>query len=155
MKKLLPFFVGIALIGGGCFNPPVAEKPTPKPQGPQATYVGCTPKAMTILEPVPGATVTLPFTVKARVHNAERPDCPWTVFEAQAASMRLLDTNGATVGTGILMTSQDWMTDGSIEFTGDIPAIAVVQGQATLIITEENPSGEGTPEEIMIPLVVN
>lgn len=50
------------------------------------------------------------------------------------------------------MASDEWMTDGPVEFTGGIPAW--VEGEATLIITEEDPSGAGASEEIMMPLTV-
>lgn len=68
--------------------------------------------------------------------------------------MRLLDKDGVTVGTGLLTTADDWMTNEPVEFTGEIPALSLVDGATTLIITEENPSGEGTPQEVWVPLTI-
>lgn len=147
----------VVLMGAGCFGAPTpSPSPTPSspsPALPVVTTVGCTSKALTVLEPAANANVDLPLTVKVRVHNAEHPDCMWTVFEAQAGTMRLLDAEGVTVGTGTLTTTDDWMTTGPVEFTGTIPALSLVSGAATLVITEENPSGEGTPQEVSVPLL--
>lgn len=147
------------LFGAGCFSTPVVQNPegenggkTPERPTRSITYVGCTPKSATVLEPAANATVKLPLTVKMLVHSAEHPECPWTVFEAQAASMRLLDKDGVTVGRGTLTTTEDWMTTGPVNFTGEIPALSLIEGEATLVITEEDPRGEGPVEEINIPL---
>lgn len=148
----------LSLLGGGCFTdkPAQPQEQTPKPApSPSVSYVGCTPKSAKILEPAPGARVTLPITVKFEVHNAKNPACTWTMFEAQAGTMRLLDKDGVTVGNGFLMAGGDWMTDSPVTFTGIIPALSLVDGEVTLIVTEENPSGEGTPQEISIPLIVH
>lgn len=155
MKKLLIALSVVALLGQGCpVNNPQKPPGPSQPSKPQASYVGCTPKSATVIKPQPGDTVSLPFEVIMKVENRLHPDCVWILFEGQAGTMRLLDNGGITVGTGILMTAEDWMTDGPVTFTGTIPNIAVVNGAATLVITEEDPSGMGTPEEIMIPLTI-
>jgi hypothetical protein len=157
MKKLLIALLSTVALGAGCFgatSPTPTPNPTPTPSVPQASDTGCSPKAITVLEPKAGDTVKLPLTVKVRIHNAERPNCHWSVSEAVAGPIKLLDKDGVTVGAGSLTTTQDWMTDGPVEFTGEIPALALVEGQATLVITEDNAAGKPDPQEVMIPVNV-
>jgi hypothetical protein len=151
MKKLFTFLSVLAVLGAGCGGSPT---PPPAPPAPQASYVGCTPKAAVVASPLPGASASLPLPITLKVENRSQPNCHWIVFEAVAGSARLLDKDGIVVGTTQLNTTEDWMTDGPVNFYGTIPALALVEGPATLVITEENPSGEGTPQEISIPLVI-
>jgi hypothetical protein len=160
MKKTLILLPLLALLGAGCFS---SATPTPvgsdnqvkMPPKPEIHYAGCTPKALTVDGLTAGASVSLPLNVKVNVNNGAQPNCRWTVFEGQAASMRLFDGAGAVVGTGRLTTTNpDWMTDKAVDYTGQIPAVALVTGEATLVITEENPRGDGDPQEVSIPLTI-
>ena len=160
MKKLLFFLLpAVVLLGQGCpINPNdnrvPANTPT-RPSQPQARSTGCTPKALEVVSPLPGSTQTLPLQVSVIVDNGSHPNCPWTVFEAQAGVIQLIDRTGIAVGSGVLATTQDWMTDDPVGYSGEIPNIAVVPpGDATLIITEEDPSGMGDAQTIEIPIVI-
>ena len=160
MKKLLFFLLpAVVLLGQGCpINPNSNQVPpgTPtNPSQPQVQSTGCTPKALTVVEPQPGSTQTLPLQVSVIVDNGSQPNCTWTVFEAQAGIIQLLDSAGIAVGSGTLTTTQDWMTDDPVGYAGEIPAIAIVPpGPATLVITEEDPSGMGDSQTIEIPIII-
>ena len=159
MKKFLFLLPAVLLLGQGCpINPNSNQVPpgTPtNPSQPQARSTGCTPKALKVVSPLPGSTQTLPLQVNVIVDNGSTPNCPWTVFEAQAGVIQLLDNSNIAVGSGVLATTQDWMTDDPVGYSGEIPNIAVVPpGNATLVITEEDPAGMGDAQTIEIPIVI-
>ncbi|MFA5936132.1 MAG: hypothetical protein WC787_04770 [Patescibacteria group bacterium] len=164
---LMTAFVAVSLVGGGCVSiskqeapviPPVAEQPpaNAKVAARDVKMTGCEPKAITVSEPAANTAVTFPFTVKAVVHNAERKDCSWTMFEAQAASMEVKDSDGKVVASGLLMAKGEWMTDGPVSFDGMITPVSGVtpSGVLDLVITEENPSGMKDSQTITIPIFV-
>lgn len=107
--------------------------------------------ALTITTPESGAQVTDPVTVTVVVDNTN-PKCGWTVFEAQAGSMELRDETDQLIGTGILTTTDDWMTNQPVTYTGTIPFMNV-PASANLVLTifEEDPSGQGS-QEVILPL---
>lgn len=99
-------------------------------------------QALTIVTPHNNDTVTSTFTVTAIVDNRNL-NCHWTVFEAQAGTITVKDQTGATVGTGVLHTSDTWTTDNPVTYSGEITlAPNTAHGTIQLIITEENPSGQ-------------
>lgn len=111
---------------------------------------------LTVSSPLSNTTVAFPLTMTAVVDNTNASElgCSWTVFEAQAGVVKVM--NGVTeVGMGLLMTASDWMTVSPVTYTANITlSSAVVSGTPlTLVIEEENPSGEGTPSTIVIPVV--
>lgn len=111
---------------------------------------------ITVTSPLSNTTVAFPLSVSAIVDNtnASALGCSWTVFEAQAGVVKVM--NGMTqVGMGLLMTASDWMTTAPVAYTANVTlSSAVVSGTPlTLVIEEENPSGEGTPSTIVIPVV--
>jgi hypothetical protein len=117
-----------------------AQKPTPLPS--------C--DALTNISPKAGDKVASPLTVTVTVDNTK--SCKWTVFEAQAGTLSLIDTTNQTIGTGTLTTSEEWMTDQPVVYQGTIEFTTTpASGDLTLKITEEDPSGQG-PQEVTIPL---
>lgn len=160
MKKLLFLIPAMLLLGQGCpISNPSDQAPTnamPEQPEPMVQESGCTPKALMVTAPLPGAHVTLPLSVNATVDNEGHPDCHWTVFEAQAGVVQLLDKDGIALGSGTLTTSDDWMTDAPVDYAGEIPALSLITpGPATLVITEENPSDLNPSQIIEIPLVLD
>lgn len=116
---------------------------------PQPT-ITITCNALTNISPQAGDKVASPLTVTITVDN--RQSCKWTVFEAQAGTFTLKDTTGQTIGSGTLTTTEDWMTENPVVYTGTTEFINTpASSELTLTITEEDPSGMGA-QEITIPL---
>lgn len=111
---------------------------------------------LTVNSPLNGASVSFPLTVTATVDNAnaETLGCRWTVFEAQAAVIKVM--NGSEqIGMGILMADGEWMTTDPVNFTSNVTLSAPAPAGTflTLVFEEENPSGEGTPDTIAVSVV--
>lgn len=124
--------------------------PTPSPVITTAPPSTC--EALHVVTPKPNTTITSPLTVEVIVDNSQK-DCRWSVFEAQAGIIRLTDEQGNTLGQGILRTTEEWMTESPVTYSGKISFTKPDNvSNIQLVITEENPSGEGAPESIQIPL---
>jgi hypothetical protein len=99
-----------------------------------------------------------PISVTAVVDNTNMQalGCSWTVFEAQAGTIELKDGNGTVLGFGLLTTTQDWMTASPVTYTGQVTSNSVFAPGTplTLVFTEENPSGDGIPDTLVVPVVV-
>lgn len=114
---------------------------------------------LTVSSPTPNEEVVFPLTVNAVVDNtlAGELGCSWTVFEAQAALIEVMDSDNNKVGQGLLTTTEDWMTTGPVNFTSVISLDDGVSSgeELTLIFNEEDPSdGEaGVPSVLEIPVV--
>lgn len=105
--------------------------------------------ALTKIQPNTGEKVTSPLTISVTVDNTKT--CKWTVFEAQAGTIVLKDKSGKTLGSGVLKTTDDWMTDQPVTYTGTIKFTTPSSKDLTLTITEEDPSGKGS-QTVTIPL---
>lgn len=125
------------------------EKSLQTPYSNQQTSIAPTCDALTKITPQSGQKITSPLTVSVTVDNTK--SCKWTVFEAQAGTIMLKDSNNHTIGSGILTTSEEWMTDTPVTYTGTISFTKPTTDDVTLIITEEDPSGKGS-QTVTIPL---
>jgi hypothetical protein len=167
--KTSRFLLGIGAIaalvaGAGCSLSPTPVVSTPDVGVPstgkiaarEVVMTGCSPKAMTVQEPAANTAVSFPLTVKARVHNAASPNCRWTLFEAQAGVMTVKNADGEVIAQAPLATQEDWMTDQEVGFESVINLMPgkTASGPLMLVITEEDPSGQGLSETIEIPIFV-
>lgn len=143
------------LIGGGCASAPT-QQTQQEQQLPQIRATGCSPKAITIQSPAPNANVKMPFEVHVEINNGAHKDCRWSLFEGQAGSLTLQDDKGNILGRGILATQEDWMTDEMVKFDGTVHPVpgATIQGALSLVISEDDPSGEKEPQAVIIPVNV-
>lgn len=151
--------LGIIVFGGVFFknNEAVKQKRaeqsqnTQQPSQEQMSLCG-----LTVISPLSNTIVSSPLIANAIVNNTNKTalGCSWTVFEAQAGVASLVDSTGTQVGFALLQTTSDWMTDGPVPYTGTITFSAQpAPGPLSLVITEDNPSGEGTPSVLTIPLI--
>jgi hypothetical protein len=111
---------------------------------------------LTVTYPVAGSTVNFPFIAIASVNNTNMQalGCSWTTFEAAAGPVRVM--SGITeVGMGVLSTTEFWMTANSVNYLGEITLTSDVPPGTplTLVFEEDNPSGEGTPDTLSIPII--
>lgn len=113
----------------------------------------CFPANLTIAEPQAGESISFPFTVTGAVDNRKNKECSWGVFEAQAGTIVVKDENGEIVGTGILETKGEWMTEGPVQVEGTVTATKPTTSKTlNLIVTEEDPSGLGEVQQLTIEL---
>jgi hypothetical protein len=74
--------------------------PKPSPSVPnEPVYSG-----ILVLNPMPGQVVSSPLTVIGSVNGNG-----WTGFEGQVGTVKLVDSNGKELATGILTADGDWM----------------------------------------------
>lgn len=159
MKKII--LVGILILVGiaiGSFyraskEPTPVQTPTSSPTAtPAASANECQNPQLNLQ---PNQTVDWPINVVAIVDNRD-PACRWVVFEAQAGTVEVRDRNNQIISQGVLSTTDEWMTEQPVEYLASLtlknePSSKEVE----LILTEENPRGEGDAKQLKIPLVLN
>lgn len=87
--------------------------------------------------------------------NTNRPTlgCSWTSFEAQAGVVYIVDLNGKDIAKPTpLGATEDWMTASPVNYSAHLDITNNYTGGATLIIKEEDPSGEKVSKEISFPI---
>lgn len=119
------------------------------PYSHQQTTVTPICDALTEIQPSSGAKITSPLHVSVTIDNTK--SCKWTVFEAQAGALTVKDSTGEILGTGILTTNSEWMTEQPVVYTGTVEFIEPSTDDVTLVITEEDPRGE-SGQTVSIPL---
>jgi Immunoglobulin-like domain of bacterial spore germination len=108
-------------------------------------------EAIHINTPQKGQRITSPMEISVTVDNS-KDECHWSVFEGQAGSVELKNQNGDVIGTANLTTTEDWTTDEPINFKGTLPFTPDEKSSYTLVINEENPSGQ-SGKKVMLPLM--
>lgn len=155
MKKILPLIiVMIIVIVTGLYlsrkvnlNNTVTSVPSPLPS---PTAAQCT--ALRLDSPQVNEEVSSPLSVTVTVDNRNK-DCRWTVFEAQAGTLQLLDEDKTVIGKGVLTTSDDWMTSEPVTYNGTITFDRAPTGKKLeLQVIEENPSGKPDSQILTFPL---
>ncbi len=155
MKKLFPIIIvvlillicGLYIFRRVNLNESISTIPSPIPSPIKAQ---CT--AVTLLSPQENQKVSSPLAITVTVDNRNK-DCRWTVFEAQAGTLRLLDESKTVIGEGVLTTSGDWMTNEPVMYNGIITfEKSPVGKKLELQIIEENPSGKPDSQILTFPL---
>ena len=163
MKRLLLLLFPIVILISALllYRPTVPSPSSPKTKpsvsslrnspSPTATSTSTT-SCLRIVKPKENQLIISPLTVSVVVDNTSTM-CHWTVFEAQAGTIEIIDDAGTTVGTGILKTTDNWMTNKPVTYDGTIIFTQTpVSNTVVLQITEENPSGKPNPQTVTRPL---
>lgn len=118
---------------------------------------------LTIDSPKIGDSVSFPLTITGHVDNtkANAEGCSWTMFEGQAGVATLhyetKDGFSLPVETTPVMVA-NWMsatTTFSVTLNFNNQVLQLPSGyNLKVVITEENPSGEGTPSTVELPVVL-
>lgn len=111
---------------------------------------------LTVSSPLSNTLVSFPLSVSAIVDNTDMTNlgCGWTVFEAQAGTIKVLDINNQVVGSGILTTTQDWMTTSPVAYTSTVTLTGVpASNNLTLVFTEDDPSDMGNVDTLSVPVI--
>lgn len=64
----------------------------------------------------------------------------WSGFEGQVGTVQLLDIKGNKIAEGVLKATTDW-TKPPVQFKSTITFQSKIKGPATLLFSNENPSG--------------
>lgn len=123
-----------------------AETPTPAQETPPTSYKDL----VEILSPLPNGVITLssPMTnleVKGRARGT------W-FFEA-SFPVKLLNTEGDTIATGIAQADGEWMTTEFVAFTATLSFSSTIDQTGVigaLVLQKDNPSGEPEQEDAFI-----
>jgi hypothetical protein len=155
MSKSLSISLFIVIIAAGLMWF-ISTKKSEAPSVPNQPVTAVSHCGLTINAPLPQTVVSGPISISAVVDNTnmDQLGCSWTVFEAQAGTIELKDSNGTLLGFGLLTTTSDWMTTAPVTYIGMVtPTAPIPSGtQLSLIFTEENPSGEGIPDTLTVPV---
>ena len=144
--------VVIILIVGSLiiFAPMVSKAPTaPSQTASSSTQTSAEPASLpdllTVIEPLPGEKVASPLTISGRARGT------W-YFEA-TAPVELRDASGTVIAHGTIRAQGDWMTTDFVPFTATLTFTAPVTSTGTLILKNDNPSGDpARQKELDIPV---
>lgn len=156
MSKITIFIIALLILGGGYFwfKAPAVTAPIVDENEPTVALSHC---GLTVHTPLSNAVIGAPISITTTVDNTNMQTlgCNWVTFEAQAAVIELKNSNGVVLGQSLLTTTDDWMQSGPVTYTSTLtPTTAPTSGDAlTLVFTEENPSGEGVPDTLIVPVV--
>lgn len=123
---------------------------TPAPvTTPQVTVATSTPAGIadliTVTSPLPNAVVSSPITITGEARGT------W-YFEASAPVV-LKDSNGNTIAEGHVTPQGDWMTENFVSFTATLSFTTPPTATGTLILKNDNPSGEPSRDKsVSIPV---
>lgn len=127
-------------------TPPVAEE-----------RVGC---GIVVKSPTIGEKFDVIKKVSVVVDNSKRIElgCGWTVFEGQAGTFKIIDSQDNEVANGILKVQEgiEWMTSLPVMYEAEVLISKdekdIAKGIGKLTITEDDPSGEKILQTIEIPV---
>lgn len=97
-------------------------------------YVNASADVIRVTLPTPGAVTGKEFKVVGEARGT------W-FFEA-SFPIEVVATNSATLATGIAQAQSDWMTTNFVPFSADITVPATYTGPATIVLHNDNPSGD-------------
>lgn len=94
---------------------------------------------ITVTSPLPHATVTSPLSIQGTARGT------W-YFEA-SAPVELRDANGKVIAQGHVTAQGDWMTEEYVPFTATLTFSAPATKTGTLVLKNDNPSGDPAREK--------
>lgn len=116
--------------------------PNPGEEKPATT----TAKKPTVSSPVSGATVAKTFTVAG--------EAPGTWYFEAVFPIEVRNASGTVIAQSHAQAQGDWMTTGMVPFTSSI-SVAQYSGPATIVLKNDNPSGDPARDLTMtIPIVI-
>ncbi len=110
-----------------------------------------------IISPIASSAVFFPLSVSGTIHPIAHPGT-WIVFEGEAGSVVVLDSNGNAVSDpAILSLEGEWMNTDPKPLSVVIPALTSIPSDPsiTLHFTDNDPSGEGNYHTCDIPVLLN
>jgi hypothetical protein len=100
---------------------------------------------ISVSTPLPHASISSPVTISGDARGS------W-YFEATAPVI-LKDASGVVIAHGTIRATQDWMTADFVPFTGTLTFTAPATKTGTLVLMNDNPSGDPSRQkELDIPV---
>lgn len=120
------------------------------------------PCGLTITSPLPSSTVDQTFTLSGTIDMSQDLACRWIVFEGNAGSIQMIDPETGSAIVPIQPFAplpMDWMetalAGGTIPFAIPLSLPSSYTGPVTILLTEEDPSGEAaTVDTLMLNVMV-
>ncbi|MCC6323284.1 hypothetical protein IT400_00660 [Candidatus Nomurabacteria bacterium] len=112
---------------------------------------------LSIKSPIEGENITIStgIDIVATLDNTNREaiGCSWTAFEAQIGVVYVKDMDGNDITKPTpLTTTEEWMIEKAVNYSTHLNILNNYTGPATIVIDEENPSGEKPSKTISIPI---
>ncbi len=109
--------------------------------------------------PAAGDSVTFPLTITGTIHPASNPG-PWVVFEGEAGTVRVMDTNGGVRSdVAILSLDVPWMNSDPKPFSVTIPELTSTPytNNVALVFRDNNVAGpdEGQTHQCVLSIGVD
>ena len=123
----------VILLGVLVFVNPTKE-PTVSPPAGTVSGVLSPDGHVAILSPASGTSITSPITILGTVTGGG-----W-YFEA-SFPVKVLDADGAVLGTGSARAQEDWTSTGTVPFVATIPFAHPRYATGTIVFLKDNPSG--------------
>lgn len=142
---ILVVIFGVFLIKKNSVNAPIVSD--------GVSVAAC--QGIEIASPAANSQVTFPLTITGTVHPTGNSG-PWTVFEANAGSVVVKDSNGAVKSVPKpLSLYVEWMNSDPKPFSVTIPALTgtPATNTLTLFFSDDDPSGEN-PHFCSIPVTL-
>lgn len=145
MKKILILISALFVIAAGVLAILIYPHLSKAPTNTSANHEPSTPSPATlpdvieVASPLPGAVVVSPLVISGHARGS------W-FFEA-SAPVELKDASGVVIAHGILQATGDWMTVDFVPFTGTLTFSAPSTSTGTLVLKNDNPSGDPTKEK--------
>ncbi|MDQ5955627.1 MAG: hypothetical protein QG621_630 [Patescibacteria group bacterium] len=127
-------------------NAPTTHGPGSTTTGTVAPTPATLPDTITVDQPLPEAAITSPLTITGKARGN------W-FFEA-SAPVELKDASGVVIAHGIAQAQGDWMTTNFVPFTATLTFTKPVTKTGTLVLKNDNPSGDPAKQkQLNIPVV--
>ncbi len=138
---ILLFAIVIAFISVGI----PSELRAPTNQQTTSVEPATRPDLVVVNSPLPGTTVRSPLVISGKARG------PW-YFEG-SAPIFLLDASGTVVASGHITAQGEWTTTDFVPFTVTLTFTTPTTTTGTLILKNDNPSGDPTKDKrIEIPV---
>ena len=111
----------------------------------------------TVDSPVAGELVTFPLTITGTIHSTSNPG-PWIIFEGEAGSVRIQDTNGGIRSDIVLLSlNVPWMNSNPKPFSVIIPALTSTPytNNVNLVFKDNNVAGPNEGQTHQCVLSIN
>ena len=118
-------------------NPPASAQPNKNENAPDEQQLS---PHLRLRTPVVAAAIASPLVVSGEAAG-------W-YFEA-TFPVKLLDANGKTLAAGQARATSDWMTADFVPFTATLDFTAPATPTGTLVLKNDNPSGDPSRDEIV------
>ena len=131
--------------------PNVSSAPTTHGPGSDTTGTSAPTQAaiantITVDQPLPQATITSPLIITGKAKGS------W--FFEGTAPVELKDASGVVIAHGTIKAQGEWMTTNYVPFTGTLAFTRPVTKTGTLVLKNDNPSGDPKKQkELDIPVV--